>query len=69
VQPRANILTACYQKFQSSSLATFNKKLADMRKGGISEPEVNDIAPCQVVEGSDTDKLETGELSALHEDD
>jgi hypothetical protein len=39
-----------------------------MRQGGISQPEVNDIAPCQVVEGTDMDNMETGELSALHKD-
>jgi hypothetical protein len=66
-QPRVDILTAGYRKFQSSSLATFNKKLADMRQGGISQPEVDDIAPCQVVEDTDTDDLDTEELSALHD--
>lgn len=69
-QPRIDILTAGYRKFQSSSLATFNKKLADMRQGGISQPEVDDIAPCQVVEDADADDLEADaeELSVLHED-
>jgi hypothetical protein len=67
-QPRVNILTTGFCKFQSSSLATFNKKLTDMRQGGISQPEVDDIAPCQVVEGADMDDMETGELSALHKD-
>ena len=69
-QPRVDILTTGYRKFQSSSLATFNKKLADTRLGGISQPEVDEIAPCQVVEDVEADNLETedSELSVLHED-
>jgi hypothetical protein len=67
-QPRVNILTAGYRKFQSSSLATFNKKLSDMRQGGISQPKVDEIAPCQVVEGAEAEDLDTGELSELHKD-
>lgn len=69
-QPRVDILTHGFRKFQSSSLATFNKKLEDMRQGDISQPEVDDIAPCQVVDDTDADDLEAGngELSALHDD-
>ncbi|KAH8980963.1 hypothetical protein EDB86DRAFT_2784541, partial [Lactarius hatsudake] len=52
VRPVVDILTAGYRKFQTSSLATFNKKVADMRQGKplTSQSEVDEIAPCQVTE-------------------
>ena len=71
VRPVVDIFTYGYKKFQTSSLATFNKKLTDIRQGRARElePETDEITPCQVVEGLDTDDLEPpGELSALHED-
>jgi hypothetical protein len=70
--PVVDILTAGNRKFQSSSLATFNKKLADMRQGKSSQLEVDEIAACQLVEddvdADDTDQLAVGEFSVLHED-
>ena len=71
VRPVVDIFTTGYKKFQTSSLATFNKKLADTRQGRARELEhdTDEIAPCQVVEGPDADDLEpSGELSVLHED-
>ncbi|KAF8258084.1 hypothetical protein EI94DRAFT_1816167 [Lactarius quietus] len=67
-RPVADIYTLGFRKFQLVSLATFNKKLADMRQGSPTQIEIDNIAPCQVVEGTDADDTETGELSALHED-
>ncbi|KAH8978067.1 hypothetical protein EDB86DRAFT_2750108, partial [Lactarius hatsudake] len=60
VRPVVDILTAGYRKFQTSSLATFNKKVADMRQGKplTSQSEVDEIAPCQVTESVDADELE-----------
>ncbi|KAH8979980.1 hypothetical protein EDB86DRAFT_2768527, partial [Lactarius hatsudake] len=60
VRPVVDILTARYRKFQTSSLATFNKKVANMRQGKplTSQSEVDKIAPCQVTESVDADKLE-----------
>lgn len=66
--PVVDILTAGNRKFQSSSLATFNIKLADMRQGKSSQPEADKITPCQVIEDADADEAEQlGELSALHD--
>ena len=67
--PVADILTVGYRKFLTSSLATFNKKLADTRRGRSCELEVDEISPCQVMEGGDTDDTEPGEMSALHEEE
>lgn len=69
-KPVADIYTNGFRKFQSSSLATFNKKLEDMRQGSPTQPEVDEIPPCQVMEGVDNDDLESpsGEPSVLHED-
>ncbi|KAH8990029.1 hypothetical protein EDB86DRAFT_3245022 [Lactarius hatsudake] len=67
--PVVDIFTTGFRKFQTSSLATFNKKLTDTRQGSQSQPEVDEIAPCQVVEDGDTDEPELSEeISELHED-
>lgn len=71
MRPVVNIFTTGYKKFQTSSLAAFNKKLADLWQGRARElkPEVDEITPCQVVEGLDADDVEPlREQSALHED-
>ena len=71
MRPVVDIFTTGYKKFQTSSLVTFNKKLADLRQGRARElkPEVDEITPCQVVEDLDADNVEPlGEQSALHED-
>ena len=68
-RPVVDIVTAGYRKFQASSLATFNKKIADMKKGNSSKTEVDEITPCQVVEGLDADESEPSEeISVLHDD-
>ncbi|KAH9021720.1 hypothetical protein EDB85DRAFT_1871750 [Lactarius pseudohatsudake] len=72
-RPVVDILTTGYRKFQTSSLATFNKKVADMRQGKpmASQSKVDEIAPCQVTESVDADELEhvdSEELSELHDD-
>jgi hypothetical protein len=71
MHPVVDIFIAGYKKFQTSSLATFNKKIADIHQGRARqiEPETDEIAPCQVVEGPDADDSEPlEELSALHKD-
>lgn len=69
-KPAIDIYTTGFRKFQSSSLATFNKKLEDMREGSPTQPEVDEIAPCQVMERTDIDDLESSgsEPSVLHEE-
>jgi hypothetical protein len=70
VRPVVDVVTAGYRKFQTSLLATFNKKVTDMRQGKSSESEVDEIAPCQVVDGVDADESEpTEELSEVHDDE
>jgi hypothetical protein len=60
-RPVVDILATGFRKFHGSSLATFNKKLA------MSQPQIDEIAPCQVVESADVD-MEESELSLLHDD-
>lgn len=68
-RPVVDIIKAGYRKFQSSSLATFNKKLADMRQGKSSQPEADEITPCQVIEDAEVDDTEQDtEVSVLHEE-
>ncbi|KAH9158718.1 hypothetical protein EDB89DRAFT_1867624, partial [Lactarius sanguifluus] len=65
----ANIFTTGFRKFQTSSLVTFNKKIADRAKGSPDQLEADEITPCQVVEDSNTDEPEPSEeVSELHED-
>ncbi|KAH8982768.1 hypothetical protein EDB86DRAFT_2834206 [Lactarius hatsudake] len=71
--PVANIFTTGFKKFQTLSLATFNKKLPNMRQGSPGpnhwQLEVDEIAPCQVIEDEGVDDLDvSGELSVLHND-
>ncbi|KAH9036996.1 hypothetical protein EDB85DRAFT_2142800 [Lactarius pseudohatsudake] len=73
LRPVANIFTTGFKKFQTSSLVTFNKKLADMRQGSPGpnhwQSEVDKIAPCQVIEDEGVDDSDvSGELSVLHDD-
>jgi len=64
-----DIVKAGFKKFESSSLATFNKKISVMKQGGVAPVEVDDIAPCGLVAMVDTDdsEMEPGELSVLHD--
>ncbi|KAH9174560.1 hypothetical protein EDB89DRAFT_2067508 [Lactarius sanguifluus] len=64
-----DILSTGFKKFRTSSLATFNKKLADRGQGSLDQPEADEITPCQVVEDEDIDEPEPSEeISELHED-
>ncbi|KAH9012404.1 hypothetical protein EDB83DRAFT_2208743, partial [Lactarius deliciosus] len=47
-RPAVDIFTTGFRKFQTSSPATFNKKMADTRKGSPGQSEIDEIAPCQV---------------------
>ncbi|KAH9083604.1 hypothetical protein EDB83DRAFT_2309556 [Lactarius deliciosus] len=72
-RPVADIFTTGFKKFQMLSLATFNKKLADMRQGSPGpnhwQSEVDEIAPCQVIEDEGIEDSDvSGELSVLHDD-
>jgi hypothetical protein len=69
--PVTDTIAMGYRKFANSLLTTFNKKLAEQ---GISEslagqPELDKIAPCQLVRHKESGESEqTEELSALHDD-
>lgn len=72
-KPVVDVIAFGHKKFESSSLATFNKKIADLKQGIPIQMETDEIAPCQVidavVDAVDPDDLElTEEQSALHED-
>lgn len=73
VKVHPDILAVGYRKFESSSLATFNRKIADLKEGISchSELESDEIAPCQVLddEADDDDSEPIGEVSDLHDDD
>ena len=46
-QPKlaTNLRQSGRQKFESASLATFNKKIEDIKSGSSGEREIDDIAP------------------------
>ena len=44
-KPLTNLVVAGYKKFESSSLATFNKKIADSKVGVLTIKEADDIVP------------------------
>jgi len=65
----ADVITTGHKKFESSSLATFNKKIANLKQGIPIQMETDEITPCQVIDTMNTDDLELSEEnSALHED-
>jgi hypothetical protein len=67
-----DVIAHGHQKFEASSLATFNKKIADMKQGIPLQMEIDEIAPCQVTDITDPslDELEvTEDLSAIHDSD
>ena len=69
VRPVTDIFSVGFDKFHTTSLAAFNKKLADVRQGDSIQPEVDEIAPCQMDVGVDADDVDPmGDKSAVHED-
>ena len=63
-----------YHKFTNSSLATFNKKLENMKHGKSTPLEDDDIPPLALTTDSNTiesegDQLEINDISMLHDDD
>lgn len=61
-----------YQKFINSSLATFNKKIENMKQGKSTPLEDNDIPPLALTENSITienEGNEIDEISMLHDSD
>jgi hypothetical protein len=66
-----DVVASGHKKFEASSLATFNKKIADMKQGVPLQMEANEIAPCQVTDTADPilDELEVSEdQSDIHEE-
>ncbi|KAF8906798.1 hypothetical protein CPB84DRAFT_1744923 [Gymnopilus junonius] len=59
-----------YKKFESSTLAAFNKKIQESKDGIPPDYEVDDIAPIRLTTNfaDGEDEFEAGEESALHED-
>lgn len=70
--PVVDIFTVGYKKFQTSSLATFNKKIANLQQNRARQlnTEIDKITPCQVLaDGPEIDDSEpSDDLSALHKD-
>jgi hypothetical protein len=75
-RPVVDIFTVRFKKFQTSLLATFNKKIGEIKEGKARylEPEADEITPCQVVQEDldapdedNSDSLE--EISTLHDSD
>jgi len=65
----ADVIATGHKKFELSSLATFNKKIANLKQGIPIQMETDEIAPCQVIDTVNADDLELSEEnSALHED-
>lgn len=66
-----DVIASGHKKFETSSLVTFNKKIADMKQGIPLHMETDEIAPCQVIDTTDPnlDEIEiTEENSDIHED-
>lgn len=73
-KPVVDVQLYGHQKMESSSLATFNKKIDTMKEGHATNMEVDDIPACQLVVGAvDADEVDNesgnnNEESALHDD-
>ena len=66
-----DVIASGHKKFETSSLAAFNKKIADMKRGIPLQMETDEITPCQVIDTGDPSLDEpevTEEQSAIHED-
>lgn len=63
-----------YMKMASSSLGTFNKKIAETKEGRATDTEVDDISLCRLAVPISTldeeadERVEDAEISVLHED-
>jgi hypothetical protein len=76
-RPVIDVSLAGYRKFDTLSLANFNKKIAELKKGIRTEAdlevtETDEIMPCQIIDDTDKDNLEPSDEqfeSALHGDD
>jgi hypothetical protein len=55
VKPLINLVVAGYKKFESSSLATFNKKISDSKVGVLTIQEADDIVPVAFTLNSNND--------------
>jgi hypothetical protein len=60
-----------YKKLQSSSLGTFNKKIAAMKEGHPTNMEIDELPSCELVVAAGEVDDETGEneISVLHDDE
>ena len=71
-KPLIDLVASGYKKFESSSLATFNKKIADSKIGVLTIQEVDEIAPVAFSltsnDGED-DHEHDAEESILHDND
>jgi len=58
-----------YKKLESSSLGTFNKKIAAMKEGHATNMEIDELPLCGlVVVGGVDDETEESKISVLHDD-
>jgi hypothetical protein len=55
-----NIRAFGQQKFESSSLATFNKKILEIKSGQKPTPEVDELSPVRLEMDPDNDDRENG---------
>lgn len=69
IKPLTNLVVAGYKKFESSSLATFNKKIADSKVGVLTIQEADDIVPVTFTLNSNDDSYgdDDREDSVLHD--
>ncbi|KAF8873927.1 hypothetical protein BD779DRAFT_1451327 [Infundibulicybe gibba] len=57
------------EKFESSSLATFNKKIADLKEGRPPVMEEDEIVPVALAVDDSSDEVESGQAEWDREDD
>ena len=70
MKPVVDVQIHGYQKMESSSLATFNKKMEAMKVGHATNIEIDELPPCQLVVEATTEvnSEEMDSESALHDD-
>jgi hypothetical protein len=58
IKPLTNLVEVGYKKFESSSLAAFNKKIADSKVGVLTIQEADDIVPMVFTLNSNDDSYD-----------
>ena len=69
MKPVVDVQVLGYNKLESSSLRTFNKKIAAMKEGYATNMEIDELPSCGLVVGKVDDEAGESEISVLHDDE